>query len=58
MLVLSHTPAHTRAHFNRMLGGDGGGRVGGEHGRLVRKVARLVRMAEREQAAGYGARAI
>ena len=41
-----------------MLGGDGGGRVGGANCRFVRRVARLVRMAEREQAAGHGARAI
>ena len=41
-----------------MLGGDGGGRVGGANCRLMRRVTRLVRMAERAQAAGHGARVI
>ena len=41
-----------------MLGRDGGRRVGGANCRLVRRVTRLVRMTEREQAAGHGARAL
>ena len=41
-----------------MLGGDGEGRMGGASCRLVRKVARLVRMTVGEQAADHGPRVI